>query len=162
MAFIGPGGRLRHGCSCRSLRISPLHRQFHHPLPTSSSTVYSAPSPLSREISHRTCDAACAPFTPSKSGQRSPPTYYRGCWHVVSRGLFARYCRRCGGLTTPCHPVQKGFTTRRPSSPTRRRSVRLAPIAEYSSLLPPVGVWAVSQSQCGWSSSQTSYGSSPW
>ncbi|KGX02832.1 hypothetical protein Y601_3232 [Burkholderia pseudomallei MSHR640] len=24
-------------------------------------------------------------------------------------------------------------------------------------LLPPVGVWAVSQSQCGWSSSQTSY-----
>jgi hypothetical protein len=33
---------------------------------------------------------------------------------------------------------------------------------EYSSLLPPVGVWAVSQSQCGWPSSQTSYGSSPW
>ena len=30
-------------------------------------------------------------FTPSKSGQRLPPTYYRGCWHVVSRGLFARY-----------------------------------------------------------------------
>ncbi len=21
-----------------------------------------------------------------------PPTYYRGCWHVVSRGLFLRYC----------------------------------------------------------------------
>ena len=20
-----------------------------------------------------------------------PPTYYRGCWHVVSRGLFVRY-----------------------------------------------------------------------
>src|SRR5947208_14015322 len=30
-------------------------------------------------------------FTPNKSGQRSPPTYYRGCWHVVSRGLFTRY-----------------------------------------------------------------------
>ena len=30
-------------------------------------------------------------FTPSKSGQRLPPTYYRGCWHVVSRGLFAGY-----------------------------------------------------------------------
>ncbi len=30
-------------------------------------------------------------FTPSNSGQRSPPTYYRGCWHVVSRGLFAGY-----------------------------------------------------------------------
>ena len=31
------------------------------------------------------------PFTPSHSGQRLPPTYYRGCWHVVSRGLFFRY-----------------------------------------------------------------------
>ena len=30
-------------------------------------------------------------FTPSKFGQRSPPTYYRGCWHVVSRCLFFRY-----------------------------------------------------------------------
>ncbi len=30
-------------------------------------------------------------LTPSKSGQRLPPTYYRGCWHVVSRGLFVRY-----------------------------------------------------------------------
>ena len=30
-------------------------------------------------------------FTPSKSGQRSPPTYHRGCWHVVSRGLFLGY-----------------------------------------------------------------------
>ena len=28
------------------------------------------------------------PFTPNNSEQRSPPTCYRGCWHVVSRGLF--------------------------------------------------------------------------
>ena len=34
---------------------------------------------------------ACVPFTPNKSGQRSPPTYYRGCWHVVSRGFFLGY-----------------------------------------------------------------------
>src|SRR5690625_7892812 len=34
---------------------------------------------------------ACAPFTPNNSGQRSPPTYYRGCWHVVSRGFLVRY-----------------------------------------------------------------------
>ena len=27
--------------------------------------------------------------------------------------------------------------------------IRLAPIVQYSPLLPPVGVWAVSQSQCG-------------
>jgi len=34
--------------------------------------------------------------------------------------------------------------------------IRLAPIVQYSPLLPPVGVWTVSQFQCGWSSSQTS------
>jgi hypothetical protein len=42
-------------------------------------------------------------------------------------------------------PTQKRFTTRRPSSRTRRRSIRLAPIVEYSRLLPPVGVRTVSQ-----------------
>ena len=46
---------------------------------------------LSLEISHVTCQAAYELFTPNNSGQRSPPTYYRGCWHVVSRGLFTRY-----------------------------------------------------------------------
>ncbi len=38
-----------------------------------------------------TCKTAYAPFTPNNSGQRSPPTYYRGCWHVVSRDLFLTY-----------------------------------------------------------------------
>ena len=47
----------------------------------------------------------------------------------------------------PLPPPRQEFTTRRPSSSTRRRSVRLAPIAEDSRLQPPVGVWAVSQSQ---------------
>ena len=41
-------------------------------------------------------------------------------------------------------PKQKGFTTLRHSSPTRRRCVRLSPIAQDSLLLPPVGVGAVS------------------
>ena len=80
--------------------------------------------------------AACVPFTPSNSGQRLPPTSYRGCWHVVSRGFFLEY------RPFPL-PQEKPFTTRRPSSGTRRCSVRVAPIAENSSLLPPVGVWAV-------------------
>ena len=30
-----------------------------------------------------------------------------------------------------------------------RGMAALAPIVQYSPLLPPVGVWAVSQSQCG-------------
>ena len=46
---------------------------------------------LSRYLSRLTCLPAYAPFTPSNSGQRLPPTYYRGCWHVVSRGLFKGY-----------------------------------------------------------------------
>ena len=40
-------------------------------------------------------------------------------------------------------PTEKQFTRRSASSCTRRCSVRVAPIAENSSLLPPVGVWAV-------------------
>ena len=46
---------------------------------------------LSPELLRLTYCPTCAPFTPNNSGQRSPPTYYRGCWHVVSRGLFMRY-----------------------------------------------------------------------
>jgi len=47
----------------------------------------------SKSPSPWTFEAACARFTPSKSGQRSQPTYYRGCWHVVSRCLFLEYRR---------------------------------------------------------------------
>ncbi len=68
---------------------------------------------------------AYAPFTPNHSGQRSPPTYYRGCWHVVSRGflLWYRHFLR---------PIGQRFTSRNPSSLTRRCWVRLSPIAQYS------------------------------
>ena len=61
------------------------------PLRHSRSTVSNAVHGLSPWISHLTCKAAYAPFTPSKSGQRLLPTYYRGCWHVVSRSLFIKY-----------------------------------------------------------------------
>ena len=104
---------------------------------------------LSPRLSHRTCSAACEPFTPSNSGQRSPPTYYRGCWHVVSRGFLLWYRHYL--------PIGQSFTTRKPSSLTRRRCIRVSPIVQYSPLLPPVGVWAVSQSQCGRSPSQAGY-----
>src|SRR5690606_4803412 len=46
---------------------------------------------LSHSLLHLTYITAYSPFTPSKSGQRSPPTYYRGCWHVVSRGFLLGY-----------------------------------------------------------------------
>ena len=104
---------------------------------------------LSLRLLHRTCHAACEPFTPSNSGQRSPPTYYRGCWHVVSRGFLLWYRHYL--------PIGQSFTTRKPSSLTRRRCIRVSPIVQYSPLLPPVGVWTVSQFQCDRSPSQAGY-----
>ena len=57
--------------------------------------------------------------------------------------------------TLRLRPPRQCFTTRRPSSHTRRRSVRLAPIAEDPRLQPPVGVWPVSQCQWRGSCSHT-------
>ncbi|CCG06604.1 Putative uncharacterized protein, partial [Pararhodospirillum photometricum DSM 122] len=104
-------------------------------------TVSKAFPGLSPGLSPLTDLTAYALFTPSDSEQRLPPSYYRGCWHEVSRGFF--WCYRHHLHT------RKSFTTRRPSSLTRHGCVRVSPIAQYSPLLPPVGVWAVSQSQCG-------------
>ncbi len=86
-----PDGRLRHWCSSRYLRISPLHREFRHPLRDSSRAVSSAVPRLSLGISHPTCPAAYTRFTPSDSEQRLRPPYYRGCWHGVSRRFLWRY-----------------------------------------------------------------------
>ena len=149
-----PDRRLRLWYSVRDLRISLLPRTFYGPLPASSLTVCSDHPRVSRGLSPNTCKAAYERFTPSNSGYRSPPGYYRGCWHLVSRGLFLGYRH--------LRPPEKEFTTRRPSSPTRRRCVRLSPIAQDSSMLNPVGLGTMSQSPCGGSSSQTRYRSQPW
>ncbi len=92
---ISPVGRLRQRCSSRYLRISPLHREFHSPLLYSRPAVSNAVPQLSRRISHPTDRPAYAPFTPSKSEQRSFPPCYRGCWHGVSRNFLSGY--RQGG-----------------------------------------------------------------
>ena len=112
-----PESRLRHRCSSIYLRISPLHMEFHSPLLYSSSTVSDAILRLSRRLSHQTYRAACTRFTPNKSGQRLPPTYYRGCWHVVSRGFLVRYrhthnsySMRCSSLTTEFYEPKSFFT----------------------------------------------------
>ena len=151
---IWPDTRLRHWCSTQYLRISPLHWAFRYPLYNSRRIVIMAIPKLSSGISPLSYTSTYTPFTPSNSEQRSPPSYYRGCWHEVCRGFFRCYRHH--------RHIRKSFTIRKPSSLTRHGWVRVAPIAQYSSLLPPVGVWAVSQSQCGWSSSQTSYRSSAW
>ncbi len=58
-------------------------------------------SPLSSGISHPTYETTYAPFTPSKSEQRSPPLYYRGCWHRVSRGFLFRHHQSEGIFPPP-------------------------------------------------------------
>ncbi len=128
----------------------------------SSYAVSSALPRLSRGISHPTCIAAYTRFTPSNSEQRLHPLSYRGCWHRVSRCLLKRYRHQTGYWPAFIPSSPQSFTTRGPSSLTRRRCVRLSPIAQNSPLLPPAGVWTVSQFQCGCSSSQTSYPSLPW
>ncbi len=106
---IGPESRFRHRCSSRYLRISPLHLEFHSPLPYSSLVVSKDPPRLSLGLSLRTHQTACAPFTPSYSEQRLQPPYYRGCWHGVGRCLFLRY-RQTGGISYPgCSSLRKEF-----------------------------------------------------
>ena len=109
---VRPGNRLRHRCSSRYLRIPPLHREFHYPLLHSRMAVLKARSGLSPEISPPTDHPAYTPFTPSKSGQRLHPPYYRGCWHGVSRCFLVRYrpSHRNGhsSLTTELY-TPKGF-----------------------------------------------------
>src|SRR5438128_3051250 len=65
-------------------------------------------SRLSLEFSQQTYLAAYTLFTPNKSGQRLPPTYYRGCWHVVSRGFFWRYRQSRRLLTVQPSSLLKG------------------------------------------------------
>src|SRR6201994_410482 len=86
-----PESRLRHWCSSRYLRISPLHREFRSPLQDSSSVVSSALPGLSPGLSHLTRGTAYTRFTPSNSEQRLHPLSYRGCWHRVSRCLLKGY-----------------------------------------------------------------------
>ncbi len=124
------------------------------PLPYSSTAVSPADSELSPEISQVTYRTAYAPFTPNNFEQRLPPSYYRGCWHEVSRGFFHRYRHN--------RPGRKEFTSQGTSSSTRRCCVRVSPIAQNSPLLPPVGVWTVFQFQCGRAPSQAGYRSKPW
>ena len=65
---------------------------------------------LSPAVSQQTYLPAYARFTPNDSGQRLPPTYYRGCWHVVSRGFLQRY-RHANSLFTnlPFVPLNRAL-----------------------------------------------------
>jgi hypothetical protein len=104
-----PESRLRHWCSSIYLRIPPLHMEFHSPLLHSRNIVSAALPRLSRGLSQLTYLPACVRFTPNKSGQRLPPTYYRGCWHVVSRGFLVRYRQGMNSYSHPCSSLTTEF-----------------------------------------------------
>ncbi len=65
-----------------------------------------------------------------------------------------------GDTSPPLFPDKRGLRYSVPSSLTRLGWFSLPTIDQYSSLLPPVGVWSVSQYQCGGPSSQNPYASS--
>ena len=65
---LGPEGRLRHRCSTRYLRIPPLHRVFHPPLPDPSRGGSGGFGGLSPPLRPPACRAAYARFTPNESG----------------------------------------------------------------------------------------------
>ncbi len=90
-------------------KISPLHQEFQLPLLNSSHTVPSAAPQLSCGLSHQACITACAPFTPNDSEQRSPHTCYRGCWHVIGRGLFLPYRHHTGIASCAYSSDRKGL-----------------------------------------------------
>ncbi len=62
----------------------------------------------------------------------------------VSR-CFVAYRHSSRLLTDGASSQPKGFTTRRPSSPTQVAASRFRALRERFLLLPPVGVWAVSR-----------------
>ena len=84
------------------------------PLIHSRKTVSMAVHGLSPCISPLTCSPACAPFTPSNSGQRLPPTYYRGCWHVVSRGFLVGYRQDVNSYSDTCSSPTTEFYEPKP------------------------------------------------
>ena len=136
--------------------------EFHSPLLHSSLTVSNAILRLSRRLSHQTYKTACVPFTPNKSGQRLPPTYYRGCWHVVSRDLLVRYRQPIisyyygySSLTTELYDPKTFFIHAALLHQTSVHCGRFPTAASRRSM-------GRSQSHCGRSTSQFGYVSSPW
>src|SRR5690625_3895874 len=104
-----PKSRLRHWCYSKYLRISPLHLEFHSSILYSISSVSNDRSHLSCDISHQTYSTACVPFQRNISGQQSRPTYYRGCWHVVSRCFLVKYCQGVSSYPLTCSSLSTEF-----------------------------------------------------
>ena len=124
---------------CSSFLFAPLVLKFQRTVTKLSLVI----SPLTFKTTYR---YALRPMIPDNA---------RGLCITAAAGTELATSYSAG--TIKIFPCQKDFTVRKPSSSTRRRWFRLSPIDQNSKLLPPVGVWAVSQSQCGGSPSRARY-----
>ena len=160
----GPGSRLRHWCSSQYLRISPLHWEFHSPSPglkpssfEGSSSVkprdftFDLPEPPTRPLRPIIPNNACPLRITAAAGTELAGA--SSAWYSQTRRRISRRVAS-SHLTGVYNP--KTFILH--AALLRQAFAH----CQYSPLLPPVGVWAVSQSQCGRSPSQAGYRSSPW
>jgi hypothetical protein len=95
---------------------------------------------LSPRLPHAADWPAYTRLTPSNSGQRSPPTSYRGCWHVVSRGFLDGYRPSSSpstGLYRPQPFITHAASLAQPSGHWRR-SLTAAPRRSLGRLSVPV------------------------
>ncbi len=128
---FAPQRQLRPSKSPSPLVFLPISTHFTAtlgvPLTSSALKLYSLQSNSHLESRTFTPDLYCRLHALYAQSFRTTlaPTYYRGCWHVVSRGFLLRYRHFL-------RPLGQRFTIRKPSSLTRRCWVRLSPIAQYS------------------------------
>ena len=153
-----PESCLRFWRSFVDLRISPLHTKFHSPLSHSSELVSRAfrhflatftfnPIHCLRALYAQSFQRTLAPRLTAAAGtglagaSSSSPV-------MIELPLFSEPTLR-RSKTRRKNSTKELYKRHCPSSLTRYCWIGLSPIVQDSPLLPPVGVRAVSQSQCG-------------
>ncbi len=137
------------------LCISPLHATFRCPQPDSSTTVSKAVPWLSHGLSPLTDRAAYAPFNPVIPDNACTLRITAAAGTELAgaiRKVPSAFLKRKGSFPNKSSLQPVGL-----SSCTRDGWIRLAPIVQYSLLLPPVGVGSVSQYPCGGPRSHAPY-----
>ncbi|XBI55067.1 hypothetical protein VPH35_036961 [Triticum aestivum] len=138
-----PESCLRFWHSFVDLRISSLHTKFHSPLSHSSELVLRAFRHFLATFTFNPIHRLCALYAQSFRRKLAPPP----------RITAAAYTELAGASSSSpvmiAHSAKELYKRNCPTSLTRYCWIGLSPIVQDSPLLPPVGVRAVSQSQCG-------------
>ncbi len=129
-------------CSFVYLWILSLHKKFHYPLSYSSKLVLKAFRQLNWRLSLSTNLPPTCPLRLVIRNNTSPPHLTVAAGTELAGASYSR-------LVIIAHLMKELYKLRCPSSLTPYCRIRCSPIVQDSPLLPPVGVWVVSQSQCG-------------